>query len=151
LRELVRWARFLVAARTEVKYEKADHNNWNPIAAGCPEGPHKVINYFKDLARGHALIHGRDVIDASDIDLIGHIAISSIPGHLRPLLRYLRSHEYVDTNAGADLCRVSTKTVLKYFRELGLLKITHLDKGSQQNPHASKISLASEYDWLKVR
>ena len=50
LEKLVRWAQLLVAGRAPVQYEL--DGSWKPVSAGVPEGPYKVIKYFKELARG---------------------------------------------------------------------------------------------------
>lgn len=52
LKRLLKWAKFLTKARSQVKYDKAE-NEWEPIAALPAEGAWKVINYFKELAMGH--------------------------------------------------------------------------------------------------
>ena len=150
LRSLVRWAQFLVAGRAELKYEK-ETSNWKPVAAARPEAPYKVVNYLKDLARGHALLHDRDRIEQSDIDLVGHVAISSIPGHLRPLIRYLRANEFVETVQAAEMCKVSRRAVLNYLFELDLLGIAALTKGSAKEARPDLIRLVGRYEWLKYR
>jgi hypothetical protein len=77
--ELVQWANLVVAGRAVVNYEKVG-SNWTPIAAMPPEGVWKVIIYLKELAFGHALIHGREFINESDLVLVQEVAVSSIPG-----------------------------------------------------------------------
>ena len=46
LASLVRWARFLIAARAEIRSER-EGTNWGPVAAMPPEGP------FKEIGRAH--------------------------------------------------------------------------------------------------
>lgn len=43
---LVRWATLVTRGRAEIKCEQVERV-WEPVAAGTPEGPFKVINYFK--------------------------------------------------------------------------------------------------------
>ena len=136
LRTMVRWANLLVHGRAEVKF---DEDSGEAVAVGTPEGPFKVILYFKDLARGHALIDGRTEVTDDDIDLIGEVALSSLPGHLRPIVRELRRTGTADSTTCTKLCQCSRPTVRKYFRELTLLGIATIAKGSPQsnNPDQS--------------
>jgi hypothetical protein len=147
LLELVKWGMFLVAARAEVKWEK-DGTNPEPIAAMPPEGPHKVVLYFMDLARGHALVHGRDAVDDADLELIGHVAISSVPGQLRPIVRELRQASAVTTKTAAALCRVSAPTARKNLKQLSLLGICDLKKGGPITNESDEVQLATAYRWL---
>lgn len=147
-KQLVRWAMFLVKARAEVIYDKVFSGE--AIAAGKPEGPFKVIDYFKELARGHALIHGRMEVNPSDIDLVSHIAISSVPIHLRSVIKELRISEYVDTSKCMELCDVSPPTARKYLQELDVLGIAKLIDGSPKTNEADKITLTEEFQWLRL-
>lgn len=148
MRELVRWARFLATARAEIRSEKSG-TNWDAVAAMQPEGPWKIVNYFKDIARGRALIHSRSDVDLADLDLIGHIAVSSIPGHLRPIVAKLRDADQVDTSAAISLCRVSDPTARRYLRELELLEIVKVTRGGPQTFQPDAAVLAPGYCWLK--
>jgi len=147
-REIVRWARFLVAARAEIKSEK-ENTNWVPVGAGPAEGPWKVISYFKDLARGHSLICGRSWLDASDLALVAHVALSSIPGHLRPLIRALRRGS-ITTPQAEELCRVTSPTARNYLKQLALLGIAELGKHTGRLNQPETLTLASAYNWLKT-
>jgi hypothetical protein len=146
--QIARWARFIAQGRAEVKYEK-DDNDWRPIAAAKPEAPYKIVDYLKDLARGHALIEERDQISEPDLDLIAHIAISSLPGHLRPIVRLLGVNEWLDISACMGACKVGRKTARRYMKELELLKIAAVGKGSPKTNEPDTVSLTSEFSWVK--
>ena len=147
LSKLVLWVRFLAAGRAEVTFEK-NGSNWEPVAAMPAEGPWKIVTYFKDLARGHALIRGSSTINQSDIDLVAHVAISSIPAHLRPIVRQLMCTKSVNTATAMKVCRVSHPTARSYLKQLSLLGITELTKGSPQDNQADTITLRQSYRWL---
>jgi hypothetical protein len=140
--ELVRWVSFLVTARAEILFEDD-----KPIAASPTEGPWKVVNYFKQLAFGHALIHGRRTIESPDIAFIGDVAISSTPGHLRKIIRALRTVNSVDTAMATRLCEVTSPTARNYLTELQLVGIADLTKGPADIYTAS---LRDEYRWLRT-
>lgn len=147
LLQIVKWATFLVAARAEVTWEK-DKTNAKPIAAMRPEGPHKVILYLMDLARGHALIHGRTAVSDADLELVAHVAVSSIPGPLRPIVRNLLLTTTVCTKCAAALCRVSAPTARNLLKQLSLLGICVLNKGGPITNEPDRVELATEYRWL---
>jgi hypothetical protein len=145
LTSIVRWAMLLVKGRAEVKY---DDDTLEPLAAMKSEAPFRVIGYFKDLVRGHALIHGRKEVDESDLEMISQIAISSIPEQLRPLIKQLRIGGTVDSTRIAALCGVSKPTARKYLKELSLLGIADLTKGSSQDNQSDSIRLSESFKWL---
>lgn len=146
--QLVKWAQFLVKARSEIQYDY-EYGSIEPVGAMPPEGAHKVIIYFKELAIGHALIHDRKEITQADLDLVSHVAISSVPAHLRPIIKELRKANSVDSNKGEKLCAKSRPTVRKYFQELEVLGIVKLAKGSSKSNEGDTVKLAEEYLWLK--
>ncbi len=149
LEKLTGWAHFLARGRAEVKFEREGHD-WIPIAAAKPEGPFKIVNYFKDLVRGNALIHGRWEVTMEDLKLIEHVAISSIPGHLRPIVRELQKAGSITSSNCAVLCGVSQPTARKYLKELALLRIVDLTKGSPQNNQPDLTILTEDFQWIAV-
>lgn len=149
LKRLTRWAHFLARGRAEVKFEKKG-NDWIPIAAAKPEGPFKIVNYFKDLIRGNSLIHGRWEVTMEDLKLIEHVAISSIPGHLRPIVRELQKAGSITSSNCTALCGVSQPTARKYLKELALLRIVNLTKGSPQTNEPNLAILTEDFQWIAV-
>jgi hypothetical protein len=147
LKHLIRWAKFLTHGRAEIKFDQ-ENKDWKPVAANPPEAPFKVVTYFKDLALGHALINGRSFVDHSDIDLVGQIALSSIPGHLRPIVRELRCGQ-VMTPRVSKLCSVTATTARSYMVELDLLGIADLAKACPASNQADSLVLSQKYEWLK--
>jgi hypothetical protein len=147
LEQLVKWAQFLVQGRATVYYEK--DGSWKPVSAGTPEGPWKVIKYFKELARGHALIEGRAEVNGSDMEVVAHTAVSSIPGHLRPIIRELRRAPEVASPCCERLCGVSRPTARTHMQELVLLGIATGKKGSCQTNEPDVITLHGDFEWLR--
>lgn len=147
--ELVQWAKLLVAGRAAVNYEKVGYN-WTPVAAMPPEGVWKVISYLKELTFGHALIHGREYINESDLVLVQEVAVSSIPGHLRRPLRRLGRYGSINTSTAVRLCRVSAPTARNYLDELALLGIGALRKGRPASNQPDEVVLSEEYQWLRT-
>lgn len=65
-----------------------DDENGHP-EGGQPEEPHRVASSLKDIARARALIHGRDTVGMSDLNLCARVSLSTIPRRRRQLVRYL--------------------------------------------------------------
>jgi len=149
VKQIVKWAGFLVKARSEIKYD-AEYSFDDPIAAEEPEGAWKVVDYFKELAIGHALIHGRKEVNESDINLVGHVAISSAPIQLRSVIKLLRNADSLTSSEGAKLCKCSPPTMRKRFKELEVLGIVELTKGSSKTNEADSIKLTDVYSWLRL-
>ena len=145
LEQIVKLAQFLVKTRAEVNYERLD-GSWQPTGVNPSEGPHKVINYFKEIARSLALIHERQEVNDDDVGQIKHIAISSAPSHLRPVLWELVAKGNVDTNRCVELCQVSDTTINdRYLKELKLLDV--IDDGQGRNGVLKVYSLSKSLGW----
>ncbi len=149
LRQIVRWARFVASARAEIRFEKDESREWEPICALTPEGPYKLIEYFKQLARGHALVHGRMEIEQTDLQLVSEVALSSVPGHLRPIVRALRTQATADSSQSMQVCGVSAPTARRYLQQLALLGLVTVEKGSSQTNQPDTATLQKEYLWLR--
>ena len=143
LARLSRLAGFLVIGRAEV-YREYDV----PVSTAPPEGAYKVVNYFKDLALGHALISGRSEVNEIDLQLVEHVAISSVPGHIRPVVRQLRTAD-VTSGDCESLCRVSRPTARKRLRELEVLGIVNRIAGCPETNLPDTVGLADRFEWLR--
>lgn len=148
LYQLIRWAKLLVTGRAEIKYE-SDRSD-DPVSASPPEGPWRVVDHFKDLARGHALIDGRMTINRSDLELIAHVAISSLPGHIRPIVHRFRDAKLVTSSECTTLCGVSSPTARKRLKELELLGIVTITKGTPSTNTPDTAQLTPEFAWLRI-
>jgi len=147
LMELACWAELLAAGRAKIIYERSN-GTAIPIAANPPEAAFKISNYFMLLARGSALIQGRKQVEASDVDMVAHIAISSIPGYLRPIIRLFKKTARVDSTTAASVCGVSQPTSRKYLKELSLLGFGTLRKGDVKTNTPDTLTRAAAYSWL---
>lgn len=162
IEQLVHWAQLLAAGRRRIRREKesnvfnVDTHSSRPIDADPPESPRKIIQYFRTIAFGHALAQGRYFVDESDLALVEHIAISSIPSYLRPILRALKTRAKIDSTEAAALSRstqdgnptegVSQPTARKYLLEFSILGLGTLEKGNGNEPDV--LTRADKYSWL---
>ena len=101
------------------KYENMG-GEWEAVAANQPEGPYKIVNYFKEIAHGHALIHGRSDVTEADLEIAAH----------------------------RRLCGVSHPTARRYLEELSLLGIMTLEKGLPETNTPYTVRLAADFAWL---
>ena len=115
--KIVRLAQFLSHGRREINFEK-ESGVWIPVSAQPCEGPWKVANYFKEIARAHALLHGRYIVADEDIALVDEIAVSSIPSHLRSILRTMRPTGRITSTEYAKRQRIAKSTALRHFSEI---------------------------------
>jgi hypothetical protein len=145
---LVQWARVLVNARARISYER-NGSLYEPVAADPAEAPFRVVNYFKDLVRGHALIEGRMNVNQDDLNLVAEIALSSIPSHIRPLVRAFQDHVEIDSRMGEQVCNVSRTTAVSRMKELELLGLVQRAAGNNNTP--SSMMLANEFQWLNQK
>jgi len=148
--EVTRWARLLVKGRAQINREN-DFSGSVPVSAAPAEGPWRVVDYFKDLALGNALIDGRTEVIDLDLELVAYVAISSLPGHLRPVVRRLRTVESVSSSDCEGLCRVSRPTARKRLRELELLGIVERISGCPETNQPDSVRLAEQFAWLRTR
>jgi hypothetical protein len=147
LRLMTRWALLLSKVRAGLRYEK-EGKEWKAVAANQPEGPYKLINYFKELARGHALIHGRTRVTAADEKVIAHVVLSCVPGHLRPILRALRKSASVTAPECEKLCGVTRPTARRYLEELNITGIVRLKHGNESNNTPHSATPYPKFRWL---
>lgn len=145
--ELTKWSQFVARVRAGIKYEK-DGRDWKAVAANTPEGPWKIIDAFKEFSRAHALIHERNIVEPDDLQLVAHIAVSSIPRHFRPIIRRLREARTVTSSEVEPLCEVSRPTARTYLDELALLRVVDLSKGSPQSNAPDRATLTNDFRWL---
>jgi len=150
LEELIRWARLLVKGRAVIHRDYDLINESVPVSAAQSEGPWRVVDYFKNLVCGHALISGRTEVTDEDVALIAHIAVSSLPMHFRPVIRQLsQGTDFVTSTECEELCRVSRPTARKILQELELLGIVDRVKGYPETNQPDSVRLANLFSWLR--
>jgi hypothetical protein len=153
-RAITRWTQLLCRGRATLSGEKTGKDGpWKATGVESVEAPWKVIDYFKELARGHALMHGRAYVNADDIELVAHVALSSMPLRLSRVLRGLRTTPVLTTEDVRHLCRdefnqrISPATAINAMRDLKMLGVVDLDRGIAGHDPFS-IRLAEKFRWL---
>jgi len=123
-----------------------------PIIEGRvqPEGGHRIAGSLYDVARGHAILHGRRHVTVEDMQVCARIALSTIPEKRRPLVRALldpANGGVLTTRDVCDLTGVSKPTAGKRMEEISILRFGSLGEvdGDGRNPKA--LTLRREYVW----
>jgi hypothetical protein len=146
---ITRWSLFVATGRREIHCEKMN-GTWVPVSAAKCEGPYKIVNYLKELARGHALIHDRTQVIGEDVELVAHVAISSLPDHLRPIVRALRETGEIDSTKCERLCNVSRPTARRYLLEASIVGLGNLKKGDPADNSPDNLILAPDFGWMRL-
>src|SRR5262249_28709129 len=94
-REFVRLASLIAQGRVEVEVVRVENNSREgspsreEFVLGTPEGPERVILLLRTLALGLALVHSRTEVTDEDLEVLRHVAFSSLPRRRRQILRAL--------------------------------------------------------------
>lgn len=90
-----------------VTYARASITNGEPQR----EAPKRIGQLLHDLARGHALIHGRTHLELKDVEVCGRVALSTMPSKRRGIVRAL-----LDPDRNAPLTASDVETILDMSR-----------------------------------
>lgn len=144
LREIVRYAQLIANGRVEVTV-----NTGNDIEAATPEGPHTVILLLQMLARGLALVEKRSTVTADDLDVIQHIAFSSMPLNRRELLQaVLGAGGCLPSSQVVTALNLSKPTALTRMKELAATGICDYTPGDASESKPAQITIADDWRWL---
>lgn len=111
------------------------------------EGYDRATQWFYNIARGHALIHGRTRIAKADLKLIAKIALSSAPYERVQAVRILAYKPERTLEEFAAFLGCTKKPAMRIARVLETLGLVELDSASKESsgrPPAT-INLKKEY------
>jgi len=120
---------------------------FDPNMPAQPESPKRVNSVLYNLARGHALIHGRTFLTEDDLPMIAQITLSSIPDRRRAILLAFVEREGRPLTVAqiAQATRVSRHTAETYMAELEWLGVATFEKDG--NGQASHLCLNPDWEW----
>jgi hypothetical protein len=143
-RMLVRYAKLIVHGRVAVS-RSAD----GELETTEREGGERVAFLLNTLCLGLALINGRDHVTKGDLQVIKHVALSSLPQKRRNLLqRVLAAGGRLTSTAFATSANISKPTALERMKELAATGICSLKGGNQQASTPAAVSLTDGWKWL---
>jgi hypothetical protein len=116
------------------------------------EYPPRLASLLYDVARGHALVHGRNALTEEDVKLVATIAFGSMPFARRKLFLALLAEETLTTRRVMTILNVSRPTALKLMSTLAALgavavRDTREDEDDVE-PRGKEISLLPRDEWL---
>jgi hypothetical protein len=114
------------------------------------EAPKRIGKLLHDLARGHALIHGRTHLELEDIEVCGRVALSTMPVKRRGIVRALLDPNRDDPLTAGDvetILDVSRPTARDRVDEVVSLDIGEIVKKTGRGGTTKAIEVNSEFRW----
>lgn len=117
--------------------------------APIKEDPSRASNAFYNLARGHAVIHGRNYITKEDLVVVIPTALSSAPRERVELFRHLIEHEgKLDTEEFMKYAHVSRATALKEMEKMQILGLVVKESINSVTKPVNTVKLRDEFGWF---
>ena len=140
-------ARLLAALRGVVSVWRGDGDGEDlTFTPPNVEAPYRAAAVLYNLARGRALLWGRQHLLPEDLDLVTHVALSSAPHERTRLIRAAVEHGgKLTTGQSATALRASPPTARKAMKALGLLGLADLHG---ETDHATGGLLTLRPEWL---
>lgn len=112
-----------------------------------PESPYRARAVLHNLARGHALVHGRRQLTSDDLPMIAQVMISSIPAERRAVLLALANNEGkpLTVSQVEDATQVSRHTAEGIMKDLDWLGMMRFSK--EGSGKASTLSIKPSWAW----
>lgn len=114
------------------------------------EDAKRPLSMLRDLARGHALLHGRTHIDRDDLGVCSRVALSTMPYKRRELVRevvQLNPQGHLTTSDVEKHINVSKPTAQKRMEMIADLNIGHLGKKTVQGGNAQILAVNPKFAW----
>lgn len=134
----IHWYAKLTAAlrgRVDIQYEK--DGNYT-LSFAKPEDTKRASQWYYNLARGHALIHGRTQIAKEDFAIIEKIAMASAPHDRVKAYKVLSSYKGLvsidDLAIRMQLTKKATLRICRVLEALGLVEIGPQQSNSPGRP-----------------
>ena len=142
---LVRWARFIVYGRVSISIlKKVEKEDPDEFEVGDREGAYRVKHLLLMLAKGCALAANRTYVSEADLDIIAHIAMSSLPPRRRKLFRAMNEGCVSSTDV-ARLEGISKPTALVRMKEMAATGLCRVTVGAGNKPDT--LTLSPDWKW----
>ena len=150
--EIKRWiarcAMLLAKMRSEPTQVKENSFGEDEYISGSAEMPYRAYAVLHNLARGHALVHGRRKLEWEDLPLIAKVTVSTMPpqfGQVFQALAGKKDHQLTRAEAQTALKVKSHTTALEFMTQLEQLGV--MDFIQQGQGGASFLRWGEEWDW----
>jgi len=148
IEQIHEYARLTAAlrGRVDIQYEKdGNYTLGSPIF----EDTGRASQWYYNLARGHALIHGRTQISEEDLTIIEKISIASAPYDRVKAYKILSSYKGLvsidDLATKLQLTKKATLRICRILEALGLVEIGPQQSNSPGRPRLMVLSFTNSH------
>lgn len=113
------------------------------------EDPARACTQMYNLARGHALLNGRNYIKTEDLHIVVKVVLSTASIERVAILDLLLAKKAPITLS--EITRslsMSKSTALKAMTALSALKVVNMKDAEIEHNYTKQITLSNEFDWL---
>ena len=114
------------------------------------EAPKRIGMLLYDLARGHALIHGRTHLELEDVEVCGRVALSTMPSKRRGIVRALLDPERDNPLTASDvetILDVSRPTARDRIDEVAALGLGEVVKETGRGGTTKAVQAKPDFSW----
>ena len=113
------------------------------------EDPSRASNALYNLARGHALLYGRNFVTTDDLSVVIPVALSSASRERVTLFEYLiRNNGELTTEQFEEQAKVSRSTARKEMKKLAILDLVDEFEEEATTKPIKKIKLKKAFSWF---
>ncbi|KAA2280249.1 hypothetical protein [Candidatus Nitrosocosmicus sp. SS] len=113
------------------------------------EYPSRAITSLSNIAKGHALMKGRNFLTTEDISITTTIALSTAPiERVKIFDLLLEMHGTLSASNIERILKISKTTALKTMKELEILGIANIERDSESVNAVQKCILKKEFEWF---
>ena len=113
------------------------------------EEPDRAMQQLANLAKGHALLTGRNYVAIEDLPIIIKVVLSTAPMERVTVFDILlANNEILTTNQVTEFLGVSKPTALRTMTELKALGLVEMKEDDGNIRNAMEISLKEQFDWF---
>ena len=123
----------------------SNYNFEHPII----ENPDRAAHSLYNLARGHAVLYGRNFVTMDDFGVVIKVVLSSTSIERSELMRLLiNNNGILNTNQLVEQGKVSRDTALKIMQQFTLIGLVNKTEESETTKPVVTIKLKPYFDWL---
>lgn len=151
LQMLADLAQLLARLRANIPTDDTDRTSGSNYAFMEPnrEDAERALFSLYNIARGHAILHGRNFITVDDVPVVKSIVLSSASKERIELLKMLiKQKGQITTTEFCNLRKVTRTTALRIMKMLEILEIVDEVKVPGTTKYNMAIRLKEEFRWL---
>jgi hypothetical protein len=149
IRSIVSVAQLVARARSTVSMWRDNTHEGEPYSYAQPieEVSSRLASILYNLARGHAIVHGRGSLNTEDVVLATKIALSSMQDDRREVVHLLLSEGTVSVDRVSSRLRVDPRTTRSLMKTLEVLRVVDVREEGVGSKHYA--DLTKEFQVLR--